>query len=230
MDQRQLAYHEAGHFVLNALLRNINFRITLDFRFPFPQSIWVNEKATGEDNKGQVTGIGIPIWKWPPEIKAKVVDLSYSLEYPAFYILNPNIAVAVSFSSVAGYVSEMVYADEEKSSLFGPDLKNFNNVVAYTLSKKFESNRSPEYEDARAEKLQSILDDLGAFFAMPEIEAAIKLVAKTLLEKEKGEDGVQAIDSEEKIKQLDSEIQKIFAPKIGEFQELINRQTPTERK
>lgn len=235
MNNQQLAYHEAGHFVLNCLLRSISFQINIEFQFPYPRSIFINEDAGENQDKGQVEGVGIPITKFhETEVLSLFVknhiQTSYTFNYPRFFIQNPRIAVAVAFSSIAGYVSELVYGKEELSCFKGADKSAFDSVVSFTSTEIPENRTDPNYQEACYNKFTSMVSDLKNFYEITEIEKAISFVANEILEKVKSPSGKQTIDRQEEIEQIDSEVKRLIDSKVKEFEGIINDQTPLGAK
>lgn len=211
---RKLAYHEAGHLVMNALLRKIPFTIEVPLFFPSPKSIWVSE---GNDC-GQVEGAGLPIQgRWSNSATEKEwLDELFS--WPNPYLLNKKLAVASVFLSVAGFASDLnfVRSDREMAT-FGsekgeyPDKKNADKLLGIILGRKI-SNRK-EKEEAHSDLLNRIIGEVREILNAEKVSKAIHQVAGLLMRRELDPKGNRVIDSYE-LKRLSHEIMK----EVGELE------------
>lgn len=203
---RKLAYHEAGHLVMNALLRKIPFTIKVPLFFPSPKSIWVSE----DTDCGQVEGSGFPIYgKWSDSNTGKEV-VDGLLSWPNPYSLNKKLAVASVLLSVAGFASDLNFVRPERDiSSFGseigeqPDRENANKLLGLIVGSEIRDRR--EKEDAHSELLNLLIAEVREIFNVERVSRAIHKMAGILMKREVDQKGKRTVDSDD-LKKLYHEI------------------------
>ena len=195
---RKLAYHEAGHFVMNALLRKVPFTIEVSLFFPSPKSMWVSE----DTDCGQVEGVGLPIYgRWSDSDSGKeFVDRIFS--WPNPYSSNKKLAFANVFLSVAGFASDLSFVrpDREICS-FGsekgehPDRKNAQKLLGLILRREIDDRI--EKEKAHSELLGLLIAEVKEIFNAEKVSEAIHQVADLLMKRELDQKGNRVISGDE---------------------------------
>ena len=209
---RKLAYHEAGHFVMNALLRKVPFTIEVSLFFPSPKSMWVSE----DTDCGQVEGVGLPIYgRWSDSDSGKeFVDRIFS--WPNPYSSNKKLAFANVFLSVAGFASDLSFVrpDREICS-FGsekgehPDRKNAQKLLGLILGREISDLK--EKEEALSALLNRLIEDVREILNAEKVSGAIHKVAGFLMK--------QDVDQEGKRRGSDNELQKLYYEIMKEVDE-----------
>ena len=195
---RKLAYHEAGHFVMNALLRRVPFTIEVSLFFPSPKSMWVSE----DSHSGQVEGVGLPIYsRWSDSDSGnQFIDGLFS--WPNPYSLNTKLAVANVFLSVAGFASEFSFVRPDRAiSSFGsekgehPDRKNAQKLLGLILRREIDDRI--EKEKAHSELLGLLIAEVKEIFNAEKVSEAIHQVADLLMKRELDQKGNRVISGDE---------------------------------
>jgi len=213
--KESIAYHEAGHFVINLMLRQISFPIHLTFLLP--KGIEINE----EKSEGQVIESMFPI-HWTNELRIKIFENMF--KYPTFYINNKAMAVANILCAMAGFASDTSFINTDRDNFGGVkgeeiDYACFKDLIDYTLPNKFDRD-NPHRNKAIYEITASLKKDLKDLFKLPEVEKAVHFAAHSILVKEKDSEGYQRIEKEELV-ELNNMVQKITLSRIEDLKNLI---------
>jgi len=221
MEQR-LAYHEAGHFIMNFLVTNLALKAVLEIPFPKANSVKINLLM----NTGETQNSGFPIDNWSLDNIHRITNFYFDRNN--FYSSNKNFATAHSLILISGHTIEAKYNRPDRLDYlsFGNELgenmdKNlFDRIVIYLMKNKYDSILDENYLAEKEGITESLRTDIVQLTENEAIDTAIKVIVDKLINAEINDQGEKIIMTD-RLTVLENELQQI----IGNYsiQEMINK-------
>lgn len=181
---RKLAYHEAGHLIINVAINLLDPVAYEVVRFNKSVAIWIDLEV----DKGEVANSGFPT---DTENISEYLLGKYNIEgigAERFYCDNPNFAILNSLELMAGHVFEGYFNRNERlcTYCFGreygerDDFQQFKRVFTYLMNSE---EQTPLYAQEFEEKSIMLRNELVKLCDLKEVKCATKIIVDRLKEK-----------------------------------------------
>lgn len=195
----KIAFHEAGHLVMDVLIESCNFKAYERVVFRKPTSIWINTK----DSTGQVSGSGFPI-DTLGEYLIEEYDI-HNIGRTTFYRNYPNFALLNSLALMSGHVFEAFFNRKERldAYTFGneigerSDSEKFKRVFTFLIKTEHDPNDSSGYDDEFQEQSLRLRGEILKLCNLKNIQEATRLIVEELKKTHQDENHMIVIEGDD---------------------------------